>query len=77
MTRATVTLPDGYCARDVTVFARDNGDGTCSIEAFDAGGALWPVMWDGIDLSRTRGSQAELTVELIGPKLFATPNRRP
>lgn len=76
MTRATVTLPDGYCARDVTVFARDNGDGTCSIEAFDAGGALWPVCWDDITLSRVRLGP-DMVEYVIGEKLFATPARRP
>jgi hypothetical protein len=77
MTRATVTLPDGHCARDVTVYARDNGDGTSSVEAFDAGGAIWPVCVDGVELYRVATPLAPATVGAIGEKLFATPGRRP
>lgn len=76
MTRATVTLPAGYLARDVTVTTRDNGDGTAAIIAVDAGGGVWPVEWDGVPLERVPSASAALADQLIGEKLFAVPVQR-
>lgn len=71
----TVTLPDTFCARDVTVIARSNGDGTASLEAFDAGGALWPVAWDGLE---TRSLAEPLAASIVANagRIFATPRVR-
>lgn len=81
MIAATVILPDRYCARDVTVITRDNGDETVSIEAFDAGGALWPVLYAGLPLDRTPVRMASATLAAVGLadgcKVFAVPSARP
>ena len=80
MNAATIPLPPLYCARDVTVITRDNGDETVSIEAFDAGGALWPVLYGGLPLDRTPRRLAVDTLRVIGltegAKIFATPALR-
>ena len=70
----TVTLPPRYCARDVTIIARSHNDGTASLEAFDAGGALWPVAWDGL---MTPTLPEPLAEAFAGDRVFATPEVRP